>query len=198
MRRHDVRGMRVGLRGGMKKLARPLEWNNSLLECYDWAMFIARATLAATLVVGLVAPSAAAAPAPEAPLTGPASKWVNPNWLDPYFLLPAAPLGLMAGYFVVGRPDRALIAPVGFYAAAIAGGIAGHSLGQLGSPSGAGQKALSDFVFGATVGGLGWAGLVLVDQALSPHWGGPLLAPALSVGLAAGMFGVGYNAIGYR
>lgn len=142
-----------------------------------------KVAVAATLVLALAAPALAAEPAP--------SPEPKPRGGVP--LASFMPLGLTAGYIVTGDGTKAVVAPLVVYGASFAGMVFGFTQ----AVDRATWKNPVGSMLDLMLSPLGWTmigfgastGIFLVDQALSPHAGGPWLAPAVSVGVMAGLVG---------
>ncbi len=104
-----------------------------------------------------------------------------------------APVGLSAGYVVTGQGTKALLAPIGVYALTFGGMAltfaAAWDRGSWKNPVGSLVDIIVSPLAGAGIGFASGAAIVLVDQALTPHAGGPWLAPALSAGAVVALIG---------
>lgn len=104
-----------------------------------------------------------------------------------------APIGLSAGYIYTGQGAKAVLAPIGIYALTFGGMVLffaeAWDRGTWKNPVGSLVDILVSPLLGAGLGFATGAGIVLVDQALTPHAGGPWMAPALSAGVVAVLIG---------
>ena len=133
----------------------------------------------------------------SAPLPALAAKKAKPVDHDeaPFPIMALIPCGFATGYLMAGRPERALLAPLGVYAATGAGGV----IGFMSAWEKASIKRPAESLFGlflAPVGGMivGFGisgGIVLLDQATAAPPAGPWLAPLLSVGTIGAILGAG-------
>ena len=114
---------------------------------------------------------------------------------DPLPILALIPCGFATGYLLAGRPDRALLAPLGVYVATGAGGV----IGLVSAWEKASIKRPAESILGLLLGPVGGmavgfgisGGIALVDQATSAPPAGPWLAPLLSVGTIGAILGAG-------
>lgn len=140
------------------------------------------------IALALVAVLALAAPAQ-------AAKAKPPKDDEGFPIFALAPCGFAAGYLLAGRPERALIAPLGVYVATGAGGVIGlmnaWEKSSINKPLESFLSMLTGPLGGMAIGfGLS-GGIVLIDQATSAPPIGPWLAPLASVGAIGAILGAG-------
>lgn len=141
------------------------------------------------LTLGLAGPPAIAQTPPPPAVEPPADRKAPPfQWWT------LAPLGLAAGYVYTGRWERAILVPLGMYVLVFVSAALAFVMSlkdfRFARPIGSLHRVLLSPWLGAGLAFGAGMGLVLLDQAFSPHAGAPWVAPALTAGTVLVIFAI--------